>query len=46
MRDRLMHFKSFVQKKAEYYDTHFSSMNNEEAQKYLNSIAQIDEQSF
>ena len=30
--------------KAEYYDTHFSSMNNEEAQKYLNSIAQIDEQ--
>ena len=30
--------------KAEYYDIHFSSMNNEEAQKYLNSIAQIDEQ--
>lgn len=30
--------------KAEYYDTHFSSMNNEEAQNYLNSIAQIDEQ--
>ena len=30
--------------KAEYYDTHFSSMNNEEAQKYLDSIAQIDEQ--
>ena len=30
--------------KAEYYDTHFSSMNNEEAQEYLNSIAQIDEQ--
>lgn len=30
--------------KAEYYDTYFSSMNNEEAQKYLNSIAQIDEQ--
>lgn len=30
--------------KAEYYDTHFSSMNNEEAQKYLNSIVQIDEQ--
>ena len=30
--------------KAEYYDTHFSSMNNKEAQKYLNSIAQIDEQ--
>lgn len=30
--------------KAEYYDTHFSSMNNEEAQKYLNSMAQIDEQ--
>lgn len=30
--------------KAEYYDTHFSSMNNEEAQKYLNSISQIDEQ--
>lgn len=30
--------------KAEYYDTHFSSVNNEEAQKYLNSIAQIDEQ--
>lgn len=30
--------------KAEYYDTHFSSMSNEEAQKYLNSIAQIDEQ--
>lgn len=30
--------------KAEYYDIHFSSMNNEEAQKYLDSIAQIDEQ--
>lgn len=30
--------------KAEYYDIHFSSMNNEEAQEYLNSIAQIDEQ--
>lgn len=30
--------------KAEYYDTHFSSMNNKEAQKYLDSIAQIDEQ--
>lgn len=30
--------------KAEYYDTHFSSVNNEEAQKYLDSIAQIDEQ--
>lgn len=30
--------------KAEYYDIHFSSMNNEEAQNYLNSIAQIDEQ--
>lgn len=30
--------------KAEYYDIHFSSMNNEEAQKYLDTIAQIDEQ--
>lgn len=30
--------------KAEYYDIHFSSMNNEEAQNYLDSIAQIDEQ--
>lgn len=30
--------------KAEYYDIHFSYMNNEEAQKYLDSIAQIDEQ--
>lgn len=30
--------------KAEYYDTHFATMNNEEAQKYLDSIAQIDEQ--
>lgn len=30
--------------KAEYYDTHFSSKNNEEAQKYLDSIAKIDEQ--
>lgn len=30
--------------KAEYYDIHFSSMNNEEAQKYLDSITQIDEQ--
>lgn len=30
--------------KAEYYDIHFSSMNNEEAQKYLDSMAQIDEQ--
>ena len=30
--------------KAEYYDTHFSAMNNEEAQEYLNSMAQIDEQ--
>lgn len=30
--------------KSEYYDIHFSSMNNEEAQKYLDSIAQIDEQ--
>lgn len=32
------------QEKAEYYDTHFSSWNNEEAQKYLDSIAKIDEQ--
>lgn len=30
--------------KAEYYDMHFSSMNNEEAQKYLEELAQIDEQ--
>ena len=30
--------------KAEYYDVHFSSMNNEEAQKYLEELAQIDEQ--
>ena len=30
--------------KAEYYDTHFKTMNNEEAQEYLESIAQIDEQ--
>lgn len=30
--------------KAEYYDAHFSSMNNEEAQKYLEELAQIDEQ--
>lgn len=37
-------FQKLRAEKAEYYDTHFSSMNNEEAQKYLNSIAQIDEQ--
>ena len=30
--------------KAEYYDAHFSSWNNEEAQEYLDSIAKIDEQ--
>lgn len=30
--------------KAEYYDMHFSSMNNEEAQKYLEELARIDEQ--
>lgn len=30
--------------KAEYYDAHFESYNNEEAQKYLDEIAQIDEQ--
>lgn len=32
------------EEKAEYYDTNFSSFNNEEAQKYLDEIAQIDEQ--
>lgn len=31
------------EEKAEYYDTHFSTMNNEEAQKYLDELAQIDE---
>lgn len=36
--------KKLRAEKAEYYDIHFSSMNNEEAQKYLDSIAQIDEQ--
>lgn len=30
--------------KAEYYDSYFKSGNNEEAQKYLEAIAQIDEQ--
>lgn len=30
--------------KAEYYDAHFSSWNNEKAQEYLDSIAKIDEQ--
>ena len=30
--------------KAKYYDRHFATMNNEEAQEYLESIAQIDEQ--
>ena len=32
------------QEKAEYYDTNFSTFNNEEAQKYLDEITQIDEQ--
>lgn len=32
------------EEKAEYYDTNFSSFNNEEAQKYLDEIARIDEQ--
>lgn len=32
------------EEKAEYYDTYFKSGNNEEAQKYLEAIAQIDEQ--
>ena len=32
------------EEKAEYYDAYFSSGNNEEAQKYLDEIAKIDEQ--
>ena len=41
---QILALQKLRQEKAEYYDTHFSSWNNEEAQKYLDSIAKIDEQ--
>ena len=41
---QILALQKLRQEKAEYYDTHFSSWNNEEAQKYLDSITKIDEQ--
>ena len=41
---QILVLQKLKQEKAEYYDTHFSSWNNEEAQKYLDSITKIDEQ--
>lgn len=41
---QILALQKLREEKAEYYDTHFKSMNNEEAQKYLDAIAQIDEQ--
>ena len=41
---KILALDNLRKEKAEYYDAHFSSMNNEEAQKYLDELAQIDEQ--
>lgn len=41
---QILALQKLRQEKAEYYDTHFSSWNNEEVQKYLDSITKIDEQ--
>ena len=41
---QILALQKLRQEKAEYYDIHFNSWNNEEAQKYLDSIAKIDEQ--
>lgn len=41
---QILALQKLRKKKSKYYDTHFKSMNNEEAQKYLNELAQIDEQ--
>lgn len=41
---KILALDNLRKEKAEYYDMHFSSMNNEEAQKYLEELAQIDEQ--
>lgn len=41
---QILALQKLRKKKSKYYDSHFKSMNNEEAQKYLDAIAQIDEQ--
>ena len=41
---QIVALQKLKQDMAEYYDAHFESYNNEEAQKYLDNMAQIDEQ--
>ena len=41
---QILALQKLRKEKSKYYDSHFKSMNNEEAQKYLNELAQIDEQ--
>ncbi len=41
---QIVALQKLKQDMAEYYDAHFESYNNEEAQKYLDKMAQIDEQ--